>query len=143
MSEFKTRENDRNKKSLKGRGSWSKPDARYLNHTRHKIDDGWDTIEEEDKPVTTVTIEKPKSIISRNKSPDIPFKQSINPYRGCEHDCIYCYARPSHAYLYLSPGLDFETKLFAKLNAAELLEKELAASSYTCSPIALGTNTHP
>lgn len=127
----------------KGRGSWSKPDARYLNHTRHEIDDGWDYIDEEDKPVTTVTIEKPKSIISRNKSPDIPFEKSINPYRGCEHGCIYCYARPSHAYLDLSPGLDFETKLFAKPNAAELLEKELAASTYKCSPIALGTNTDP
>ncbi len=127
----------------KGRGSWSKPDARYLNHTRHEIDDGWDSIDEEDKPVTTVTIERPKSIISRNKSPDIPFEQSINPYRGCEHGCIYCYARPSHAYLDLSPGLDFETKLFAKPDAAELLEKELAAPHYKCSPIALGTNTDP
>jgi DNA repair photolyase len=131
------------KKGVKGRGSASKPDARYLSYTRHEIDDGWNSVEEEVKPVTTVTIERPKSIISRNKSPDLPFEQSINAYRGCEHGCIYCYARPSHAYQDLSPGLDFETKLFAKPDAAELLKKELSAASYKCSPIALGTNTDP
>jgi DNA repair photolyase len=132
-----------NKPVLKGRGTASKPDARYLKHSRDKIDDGWDHETEDNKPVTTVTIEKPKSIISRNKSPDIPFDQSINAYRGCEHGCIYCYARPTHAYYDLSPGLDFETKLFAKPDAAALLEKELAAPSYQCSSIALGTNTDP
>jgi DNA repair photolyase len=136
-------ENEQHKKAIKGRGSSSKPDARYLSHTRHEIDDGWDTEQEETKPVTTVTIERPKSIISKNKSPDLPFDQSINAYRGCEHGCIYCYARPTHAYQDLSPGLDFETKLFAKPNAAELLKKELAAKNYTCMPMALGTNTDP
>lgn len=132
-----------NTQVIKGRGSSSKPDARYLSHTRHQIDDGWENEQEENKPVTTVTIEKPKTIITKNKSPDIPFDQSINAYRGCEHGCIYCYARPTHAYYDLSPGLDFETKLFAKPNAAELLEKELTRPAYKCSPIALGTNTDP
>ena len=130
-------------KNIKGRGSSSKPDARYLNYTRHFVDDGWEHTLEENKPVTSVTVERPKTIISRNKSPDIPFDQSINPYRGCEHGCIYCYARPTHAYVDLSPGIDFETKLFAKPDAAALLEKELAVASYTCSPMALGTNTDP
>jgi DNA repair photolyase len=136
-------EDKHGKKSIKGRGSASKPDARYLSHTRHEIDDGWNSVEEEVKLVTTVTVERPKSIISRNKSPDLPFEQSINAYRGCEHGCIYCYARPSHAYQDLSPGLDFETKLFAKPDAAELLRKELSSANYACSPIALGTNTDP
>jgi DNA repair photolyase len=86
-------------------------------------------------------VERARTIISRNDSPDIPFDQSINPYRGCEHGCIYCYARPSHAYLELSPGLDFETKLFAKTNAAELLREELAKPTYAVSPISLGANT--
>ena len=87
--------------------------------------------------------EPARTIISRNKSPDIAFSQSINPYRGCEHGCIYCYARPSHAYVGLSPGLDFETKLFYKADAAAVLRKELAAPSYKCSPIMLGANTDP
>ena len=92
---------------------------------------------------TTVTIEKPKSIISRNSSPDIPFDRSINPYRGCEHGCIYCFARPTHAYHDLSPGLDFETRLFAKPDAARLLRIELAKRNYRVAPLALGTNTDP
>jgi len=92
---------------------------------------------------TTVSIQQARTIISRNASPDIPFTQSINPYQGCEHGCVYCYARPSHAYLDLSPGLDFETKLFAKPNAAQLLRAELAKPGYACDPIALGTNTDP
>ena len=91
--------------------------------------------------LTQVTEERARSIISHNDSPDVGFSQSINPYRGCEHGCIYCYARPSHAYLELSPGLDFESKLFAKTNAAELLRSELAKPGYKCSPIALGANT--
>jgi DNA repair photolyase len=130
-------------KNPKGRGTGSKIDARYLSHTRHEVDDGWDSVEEDVKPLTTVAIEKPKSIITKNKSPDLPFEQSINAYRGCEHGCIYCYARPSHAYQDLSPGIDFETRLFAKPNAAELLKKELSSSRYQCSPMALGTNTDP
>lgn len=92
---------------------------------------------------TTVTVERPKTIISRNQSPDVPFDRSINPYRGCEHGCIYCFARPSHAFHDLSPGLDFETKLFAKPNAPELLRAELAKPGYVCKPIAFGTNTDP
>ncbi len=92
---------------------------------------------------TTVTAEHPRTIISRNRSPDVPFDRSINPYRGCEHGCIYCFARPTHAYHDLSPGLDFETKLFAKPDAAALLRAELAKPGYTAAPMALGTNTDP
>ena len=92
---------------------------------------------------TTVTVEAPRTIISRNSSPDVPFDRSINAYRGCEHGCIYCFARPTHAYLDLSPGIDFETKLFAKPNAAALLRAELGKRGYTCAPIAMGTNTDP
>ena len=92
---------------------------------------------------TTVTIERPRTIINRNKSPDIPFDRSINPYRGCEHGCVYCFARPTHAFHDLSPGLDFETKLFAKPDAAALLRAELAKPGYTCAPMAMGTNTDP
>ncbi|WP_394652382.1 PA0069 family radical SAM protein [uncultured Sphingomonas sp.] len=92
---------------------------------------------------TTVTVERPKTIIARNQSPDVPFDRSINPYRGCEHGCIYCFARPSHAFHDLSPGLDFETKLFAKPSASDLLRAELARSGYVCQPIAFGTNTDP
>src|ERR1700750_2259532 len=92
---------------------------------------------------TTVTVEKARTIITRNQSPDIAFDQSINPYRGCEHGCIYCFARPSHAYHDLSPGLDFETRLFAKPDAPALLRAELAKRGYVCKPIAFGTNTHP
>ena len=92
---------------------------------------------------TTVTIERPKTILTRNRSPDIPFDRSINAYRGCEHGCIYCFARPTHAFHDLSPGLDFETKLFAKPDAASLLRAELSKSSYVCAPIAMGTNTDP
>ncbi|WBH16427.1 PA0069 family radical SAM protein [Sphingomonas radiodurans] len=103
-----------------------------------------DEIDGRPAPVrTTVTIERPKTIISRNTSPDVPFDRSINPYRGCEHGCIYCFARPSHAFHDLSPGLDFETKLFAKPDAADLLRGELAKPSYRCAPMALGTNTDP
>lgn len=127
----------------KGRGAASKPDARYLKDTRIDFDDGW--YREADMPAlqTTVTVEHSKTIISRNKSPDIPFEQSVNAYRGCEHGCVYCYARPTHAYMDLSPGLDFESRLFVKPEAAELLRRELAKPAYECKPIALGTNTDP
>lgn len=128
---------------LKGRGAISSDDSRYSELQRENVDDGWQ-IEAEYQPLkTSVSIESPKTIISRNQSPDLPFEQSINPYRGCEHGCIYCYARPSHAYLGLSPGLDFETQLVAKPNAAELLRQELQARNYQCSPISLGANTDP
>ncbi len=125
----------------KGRGSVSNPDGRFETRRHESIDDGWD-IPEEGTPIrTTLTPDKAKSIISRNDSPDIPFDQSINPYRGCEHGCVYCFARPTHSYLGLSPGLDFESRLFYKQNAAELLQRELRKPSYTCSPITLGINT--
>jgi DNA repair photolyase len=92
---------------------------------------------------TTVTVERPKTILTRNRSPDVPFDRSINAYRGCEHGCIYCFARPTHAFHDLSPGIDFETKLFAKPDAATLLRTELSKRGYVCAPIAMGTNTDP
>jgi len=129
---------------IKGRGAASNSEGRFESAKLEAFDDGWQREEEPaPHPATTVTEERARSIISRNESPDIPFEQSINPYRGCEHGCIYCYARPSHAYLNLSPGLDFETKLFAKTNAVELLRAELAKPSYRVSPINLGANTDP
>src|SRR5207249_799078 len=124
------------------RGARSFVAGRFETLAREPFDDGW-TPEERDAAElqTSVTEERARSIISRNDSPDIGFSQSINPYRGCEHGCIYCYARPSHAYLELSPGLDFETKLFAKTNAAGLLRAELAKPGYKPTVIALGANT--
>jgi DNA repair photolyase len=128
----------------KGRGATANPPPRFLSGSSEVIDDGWAPSDEPPPPLaTTVTVEQARSILSRNDSPDIPFSLSLNPYRGCEHGCIYCYARPSHAYMDLSPGLDFESRLFAKPNAAELLRRELAKPGYRCSPIALGSNTDP
>jgi DNA repair photolyase len=134
--------------SIKGRGTAHSPQGRFETIGREAVDDGWQDASETDadgapRLRTEVSLETAKSIISRNQSPDLAFSQSINPYRGCEHGCIYCFARPTHAYLGLSPGLDFETKLFAKPNAAELLRKELAAPRYVCELIAMGTNTDP
>jgi DNA repair photolyase len=127
-----------------GRGAASNPPGRFETTRAVLEDDGWGSLDEELPPfATTVTAEPSRTIISRNKSPDIAFDQSINPYKGCEHGCIYCYARPSHAYMNLSPGLDFETKLFYKPDAARLLEAELAAPGYVCSPITIGANTDP
>lgn len=129
---------------IKGRGAASNPEGRFESRTSTREDDGWEPeAEPESRPETTVTEERARTIISHNESPDIHFTASINAYRGCEHGCIYCYARPSHSYLNLSPGIDFETKLFAKTNAAELLRKELAKPGYVCSPINLGANTDP
>ncbi|MFT5132457.1 MAG: DNA repair photolyase [Gammaproteobacteria bacterium] len=130
-------------KKIRGRGTANNVDPRYMEFQREGFDDDWDAPSDEKRVGTTVTEEIARTIISRNTSPDIPFEQSINPYRGCEHGCNYCYARPSHAYLDLSPGIDFETKLFAKPNAAELLRNELTKPGYICKPIALGTNTDP
>ena len=128
---------------VKGRGAPTKVDARFLEHRRAEFDDGW-ALEHDERPIPTeIFMETPRTVISRNQSPDIPFETSINPYRGCEHGCVYCYARPSHAYVDLSPGIDFETKIFAKTNAAEVLLKELRKPRYVCSPIAMGTNTDP
>ncbi|MGB3289544.1 MAG: PA0069 family radical SAM protein [Burkholderiaceae bacterium] len=130
---------------IKGRGSLSNRASRYDELQRVAFDDEWTVNPPDDgvRPATTVTVETAKSIISRNDSPDIPFDQSINPYRGCEHGCVYCYARPTHAYLNHSPGLDFETRFYAKTNAAELLRKALSNPSYTPKLIALGANTDP
>jgi DNA repair photolyase len=124
------------------RGARSQIQGRFESEARSPYDDGW-THDDEAAPElkTTVTEERARSIISRNESPDIPFEQSINAYRGCEHGCIYCYARPTHAYLELSPGLDFESKLFAKTNAVELLKAELGKRGYQVTPLAFGTNT--
>lgn len=129
----------------KGRGAVSNMEGRYEVQTHERFDDGWhsETDAEFELPVfaTEVTEERAKTILTRNTSPDIPFNISLNPYRGCEHGCIYCYARPTHSYLGLSPGLDFETRVFAKVNAPELLRRELAKTSYSPEPIALGMNT--
>ncbi len=126
-----------------GRGARSNESGRFEIHARAPEDDGWGSEEDPPPLATTVTMERPRSIITRNDSPDISFDRSINPYRGCEHGCIYCFARPTHAYMGLSPGLDFESKLFAKAEAASLLERELAAKNYQPKTIAIGTNTDP
>ena len=129
---------------IKGRGAASNREGRFETIERTREDDGWYREDEPAaRPETHVTEERARTIISRNDSPDIHFDQSINPYRGCEHGCVYCYARPSHGYLNLSAGIDFETKLFAKTNAADLLRRELAKPGYVCSPINLGANTDP
>lgn len=129
-----------NSGSFKGRGAQSSPNPRFVESSREAVDDGWS--EQERLPLRTeVRIDKSRTILTYNKSPDVPFDRSINPYRGCEHGCVYCFARPSHAYLDLSPGLDFESRLFAKPEAATLLEKELAKPGYKPAPIALGVNT--
>jgi DNA repair photolyase len=133
---------------LKGRGALSNASGRYEPHTRSLVDDGWDDGWRDGDlappPLRTeVLYDASRSIIARNKSPDISFEQSINPYRGCEHGCIYCFARPTHAYLGMSPGADFESRLFAKPNAAELLARELSAPGYIPKVIAMGTNTDP
>ncbi|RZU36931.1 DNA repair photolyase [Fluviicoccus keumensis] len=128
----------------KGRGVNSNPANRFFPTRSEAADDGWNTEPDPLPPLqTTVTIQRSRTIISRNQSPDIPFTMSINPYQGCEHGCVYCYARPSHAYLDLSPGLDFETRLFAKPNAAALLRHELAKPGHQVSTINIGANTDP
>ncbi|GAB4384774.1 PA0069 family radical SAM protein [Albidovulum sp.] len=128
---------------LKARGARANPAGRFEPYAREAASDGWDLPEETRKAETEVSEEVPRSVINRVTSPDLGFDRSINPYRGCEHGCIYCYARPSHAWLGLSPGLDFETRLVARPSAPALLERELARRSYRVAPIALGTNTDP
>ena len=127
----------------RGRGSVSNASGRFEPLARAIIDDGWESVADLPPFTTDVVVEKPKTIISRNVSPDLEFDRSINPYRGCEHGCIYCFARPTHAYMGLSPGLDFETRLFAKEGAEKLLERELSAPNYQPRMIAIGTNTDP
>jgi len=127
----------------RGRGTASNASGRYEPLARVAFDDGWQGLEQLPPFKTTVTVDTTRKIIARNDSPDISFDRSINPYRGCEHGCVYCFARPTHAYLGLSPGLDFESKLFMKPNAPELLERELSAPDYSPKTIAIGTNTDP
>ena len=127
----------------RGRGAHSNSSGRYEPLARISFDDGWQAIDDLPPFKTTVTVDATRKIITRNDSPDLSFDRSINPYRGCEHGCVYCFARPTHAYLGLSPGLDFESKLFMKPNAPELLERELSAPGYVPKTIAIGTNTDP
>jgi DNA repair photolyase len=127
----------------RGRGALSNASGRFEKENRRFENDGWDRPEDLPPSLTQVTRESAKTIVTRNESPDLSFDRSINPYRGCEHGCVYCFARPTHAYLGLSPGLDFETRLFAKTNAAALLERELSAPGYAAKTIAIGTDTDP
>jgi DNA repair photolyase len=127
----------------RARGAQSNRAGRFEPREAEAFDDGWDIPEEVTLQRTEVRQEVPRSALSYNRSPDLPFDRSINPYRGCEHGCIYCFARPSHAFLNLSPGLDFETRLIARPGIAEVLERELRARSYRVAPVALGTNTDP
>ena len=127
----------------RGRGAAGNPDNRFEPYARETVDDGWDIIEDLPPVRTEVTLERPRTVITRNTSPDISFDRSINPYRGCEHGCIYCFARPSHAYLGLSAGLDFETRLVARPEAPAVLQAELAKPRYRAETIAIGTNTDP
>jgi DNA repair photolyase len=127
----------------RGRGAQSNASGRFEAEARVAFDDGWQSLEELPPFKTTVSIDTSRKVIARNDSPDIGFDRSINPYRGCEHGCVYCFARPTHAYLGMSPGLDFESKLLVKPDAPELLEKELAAPGYEPKMIAIGTNTDP
>jgi DNA repair photolyase len=129
--------------AIKGRGTALNPPVRFDTLSRDAFDDGWDMREDTPPPQTTLMRDSTRSIITRNDSPDLGFDRSINPYRGCEHGCIYCFARPTHAYLGLSPGLDFETKIVFKPEAANLLEKELSKPGYEPRPITLGSNTDP
>src|SRR6202047_558365 len=131
------------RQSFTGRGALSNPPGRFDLQRLEAVDDGWYLEESPDSIATTLEPERARSVISHNDSPDIPFERSVNPYRGCETACVYCYARPSHAYMGLSPGLDFETRLFYKADAAKLLEAELARPDYVCKPIMLGANTDP
>ncbi|RWX62561.1 PA0069 family radical SAM protein [Mesorhizobium sp. M4B.F.Ca.ET.089.01.1.1] len=130
---------DRNR----GRSAGINPSGRFEPVSRHVFDDGWNSLEELPPFKTEVQVERPRTIITRNESPDISFDRSINPYRGCEHGCVYCFARPTHSFMGLSPGLDFESKLFAKPDAARMLDKELSKPGYQPRTIAIGTNTDP
>src|ERR1700734_1523439 len=127
--------------TFKGRGAASNPPSRFDSLLVEQVDDGWYRDATPDSVAETVLPDSARGVITTNNSPDVGFDQSINPYRGCSHGCVYCFARPTHAYLGLSPGLDFETKLFYKADAVKILEAELAKRSYVCKPIALGINT--
>jgi DNA repair photolyase len=129
--------------AAKGRGATINPEGRFETWNRGAADDGWfqDPGDDDRRPKTVIAIERAKSIVTHNESPDLGFSQSLNPYRGCTHGCVFCYARPSHAYLGLSPGIDFETRIFAKTNAADLLREELAKPGYRCENLVIGVNT--
>jgi DNA repair photolyase len=127
----------------RGRGATANPSGRFERESRESFDDGWGALEDLPAFTTEIAHERPRSLITRNDSPDIGFERSINPYRGCEHGCVYCFARPTHAFLGLSPGLDFETRLTVKDGAADLLRRELSAPGYQPKTIAIGTNTDP
>ncbi|WP_092421178.1 PA0069 family radical SAM protein [Alloyangia pacifica] len=131
------------KERRRGRGAASRDSGRFEKHSYEDAHDGWDIPEELPPLRTEVSEERPRSLINYVRSPDLPFDRTINPYRGCEHGCIYCFARPSHAYLGLSPGLDFETKLIARPDAPKVLARELRAKRYAPAPLAIGTNTDP
>jgi DNA repair photolyase len=131
------------RKAFKGRGALLNPAGRFERRDLEEVHDGWYVEEQPDTIATTVEPDRARGIITTNNSPDIPFEQSINPYRGCEHGCVYCFARPSHAYMGLSAGIDFETKLFYKADAGKVLEAELARPGYVCKPITIGANTDP
>jgi DNA repair photolyase len=131
------------RKVFKGRGVLLNPAGRFERQSLEEVHDGWYVEEQPDTIATTVEPDRARGIITTNNSPDIPFEQSINPYRGCEHGCVYCYARPSHAYMGLSAGIDFETRLFYKADAGKVLEAELARPGYVCKPITIGANTDP
>jgi len=137
---------DLERRPRKARGAVSNRDGRFEPFVHELVDDGWGSVEADDlegRVATTVSIDASRTVIARNESPDVPFDRSINPYRGCEHGCVYCFARPTHAFLGLSPGLDFETRLLAKPEAAKLLRGELARPGYRPAMIAMGTNTDP
>lgn len=136
-------DNERVRFQLRGRAAGSNHAGRFERHAYAAVDDGWARDEELPTLRTLTSVEVPRSLISYNASPDLPFDRSINPYRGCEHGCVYCFARPSHAYLGLSPGLDFETRLVARPDAPKVLQQELGAKRYKVAPIAIGTNTDP
>lgn len=132
-----------NHERRRGRAAGINPSGRFEPISRHVFDDGWNSVEELPPFKTEVQVEKPRNIITRNTSPDISFDRSINPYRGCEHGCVYCFARPTHSFMGLSAGLDFESKLFSKPDAAKLLDRELSKEGYQPRTIAIGTNTDP
>src|SRR5579859_918731 len=140
---LKTTRGDHGGEAIKGRGATINIEGRFEHWQREAADDGWfqDPGDEEVRPKTVITIEHAKSVISRHKSPDVGFSQSINPYRGCGIGCPFCFARPTHAYLGLSPGLDWETRLTAKVNAARKLREELAKPGYRVEPLVVGINT--
>lgn len=127
----------------RARGALGNATGRYEGATRHALDDGWDIPHDDRLIRTEIRVERPRSALSYNRSPDLPFDRSVNPYRGCEHGCIYCFARPTHAYLNLSPGLDFETRLIARPGIGVVLDHELRAKSYRVATVAIGTNTDP